>query len=215
MKLLLEHSWPGNVRELDHAVERAVLMSQGPMVKPTSACAAPETRGRPPRGHEPRRRRVLPDQEGDDPLRRQRQPGSEGARPEPKRTVSAPAAVRVEVPVTTTRRTRAQLGFFGRHDDTTTRRHDVTLVENPKDVVSLFRRVVVLPRVAPRRAVRSRGVRARRNLIASDLLRCPPREPRLSHDRRILLMALASALPGALISLIFLWTGDYTLVSGP
>ena len=38
----------------------------------------------------------------------------------------------------------------------------------------------------------------------------PPREPRLSHDRRILLMALASALPGAVISLTFLWTGDYT-----
>jgi nitrogen fixation/metabolism regulation signal transduction histidine kinase len=37
-----------------------------------------------------------------------------------------------------------------------------------------------------------------------------PRHPRLSHDRRILLMALASALPGAGISLIFLWTGDYT-----
>src|SRR2546425_7280453 len=37
-----------------------------------------------------------------------------------------------------------------------------------------------------------------------------PREPRLSHDRRILLMAFASALPGALISLIFLWTGDFT-----
>src|SRR5215212_2482513 len=36
-----------------------------------------------------------------------------------------------------------------------------------------------------------------------------PREPRLSHDRRILLMAFASALPGALISLIFLWTGAY------
>lgn len=33
----------------------------------------------------------------------------------------------------------------------------------------------------------------------------------LSHDRRILLMAFASALPGAAISLIFLWTGDYTL----
>jgi two-component system, NtrC family, nitrogen regulation sensor histidine kinase NtrY len=33
---------------------------------------------------------------------------------------------------------------------------------------------------------------------------------RLSHDRRILLMALASALPGAVISLVFLWTGDYT-----
>jgi nitrogen fixation/metabolism regulation signal transduction histidine kinase len=37
-----------------------------------------------------------------------------------------------------------------------------------------------------------------------------PREPRLSHDRRILLMALASATPGAVISLIFLWSGDYT-----
>src|SRR5438093_6539654 len=36
------------------------------------------------------------------------------------------------------------------------------------------------------------------------------REPRLSHDRRILLMAFASALPGAAISLIFLWTGDFT-----
>ena len=38
----------------------------------------------------------------------------------------------------------------------------------------------------------------------------PPRESRLSPDRRILLMALASALPGAAISLIFLWTGDFT-----
>jgi len=38
----------------------------------------------------------------------------------------------------------------------------------------------------------------------------PKREPRLSHDRRILLMAFASALPGAAISLIFLWTGDFT-----
>ncbi len=37
-----------------------------------------------------------------------------------------------------------------------------------------------------------------------------PREPRLSHDRRILVMAFASALPGVAISLIFLWTGDYT-----
>src|SRR5262249_8681303 len=35
MQLLLEHAWPGNVRELDHAVERAVLMAQGPQVKPT------------------------------------------------------------------------------------------------------------------------------------------------------------------------------------
>jgi nitrogen fixation/metabolism regulation signal transduction histidine kinase len=37
-----------------------------------------------------------------------------------------------------------------------------------------------------------------------------PREPRLSHDRRILLMAFASAAPGAVISLIFLWSGDFT-----
>jgi len=36
------------------------------------------------------------------------------------------------------------------------------------------------------------------------------RPPRLTHDRRVLLMALASALPGAVISLMFLWTGDYT-----
>jgi two-component system nitrogen regulation sensor histidine kinase NtrY len=38
----------------------------------------------------------------------------------------------------------------------------------------------------------------------------PRRHPRLSHDQRILLMALGSALPGAAISLIFLWTGDST-----
>ena len=38
----------------------------------------------------------------------------------------------------------------------------------------------------------------------------PPSLPRLSHDRRILVMAFAAALPGALISLVFLWTGDYT-----
>ena len=34
MQLLLEHPWPGNVRELDHAIERAVLMAPGPLVKP-------------------------------------------------------------------------------------------------------------------------------------------------------------------------------------
>jgi DNA-binding NtrC family response regulator len=30
---LLEHAWPGNIRELDHAVERAVLMAQGRLVR--------------------------------------------------------------------------------------------------------------------------------------------------------------------------------------
>jgi DNA-binding NtrC family response regulator len=33
MGLLLRHSWPGNVRELDHAVERAVLMTEGGRVQ--------------------------------------------------------------------------------------------------------------------------------------------------------------------------------------
>jgi DNA-binding NtrC family response regulator len=33
MNALSEHPWPGNVRELDHAVERAVLMAQGTVVK--------------------------------------------------------------------------------------------------------------------------------------------------------------------------------------
>jgi DNA-binding NtrC family response regulator len=29
---MTRHAWPGNVRELEHAVERAVLMAQGPLV---------------------------------------------------------------------------------------------------------------------------------------------------------------------------------------
>src|SRR5512145_1415855 len=33
MQVLLDHRWPGNVRELDHAVERAVLMSQASAVR--------------------------------------------------------------------------------------------------------------------------------------------------------------------------------------
>jgi DNA-binding NtrC family response regulator len=33
MQALLEHGWPGNVRELDHAIERAVLLTQGPQIK--------------------------------------------------------------------------------------------------------------------------------------------------------------------------------------
>ena len=30
---MLSHGWPGNVRELDHAIERAVLMSQGDVLQ--------------------------------------------------------------------------------------------------------------------------------------------------------------------------------------
>jgi DNA-binding NtrC family response regulator len=33
LQTLLDHAWPGNVRELDHAIERAVLMSQGGAIK--------------------------------------------------------------------------------------------------------------------------------------------------------------------------------------
>jgi DNA-binding NtrC family response regulator len=34
LSALLAHPWPGNVRELDHAIERAVLMARGPLVRP-------------------------------------------------------------------------------------------------------------------------------------------------------------------------------------
>ena len=33
LQALLDHSWPGNVRELEHAVERAVLMAQGELIR--------------------------------------------------------------------------------------------------------------------------------------------------------------------------------------
>jgi DNA-binding NtrC family response regulator len=34
MKLLMDHDWPGNVRELENAVERAVVLSHGPLIGP-------------------------------------------------------------------------------------------------------------------------------------------------------------------------------------
>ena len=33
---LTEHSWPGNVRELDHTVERAVLLAEGTVIRPSN-----------------------------------------------------------------------------------------------------------------------------------------------------------------------------------
>lgn len=33
IQTLLDHPWPGNIRELDHAVERAVLMAQGAVIR--------------------------------------------------------------------------------------------------------------------------------------------------------------------------------------
>jgi len=41
MQGVLEHSWPGNVRELDHAIERSVLMAQGPTVRPVDLALKP------------------------------------------------------------------------------------------------------------------------------------------------------------------------------
>jgi DNA-binding NtrC family response regulator len=35
MQVLIDHRWPGNVREMDHAVERAVLMTQGATIRST------------------------------------------------------------------------------------------------------------------------------------------------------------------------------------
>ncbi|MEO8075199.1 MAG: sigma-54 dependent transcriptional regulator [Acidobacteriota bacterium] len=45
MQVLLEHPWPGNVRELDHAIERAVLMAPGPLVKPADLGLRPGGQG--------------------------------------------------------------------------------------------------------------------------------------------------------------------------
>ena len=36
MKLLMEHEWPGNVRELENIIERAVVLTQGPVITPHS-----------------------------------------------------------------------------------------------------------------------------------------------------------------------------------
>ncbi len=45
MQALAEHNWPGNVRELDHAVERGVLMSQGPVVRGSDLSLKPARDG--------------------------------------------------------------------------------------------------------------------------------------------------------------------------
>src|SRR5262249_1080120 len=47
MRTLLEHRWPGNVREMDHAVERAVLMGAGGLVKAADLALRPRTDGQP------------------------------------------------------------------------------------------------------------------------------------------------------------------------
>jgi len=42
---LLRHPWPGNVRELDHAIERAVLLAEGPEVRPGDLGLAADVAG--------------------------------------------------------------------------------------------------------------------------------------------------------------------------
>lgn len=34
LNLLLRYPWPGNIRELEHTIERAVILSEGPIVRP-------------------------------------------------------------------------------------------------------------------------------------------------------------------------------------
>ncbi len=45
IKLMLDNRWPGNIRELDHAVERAVLMSQAKKVKASDLGLRPPAAG--------------------------------------------------------------------------------------------------------------------------------------------------------------------------
>jgi DNA-binding NtrC family response regulator len=42
LEALLQYTWPGNVRELEHAIERAVLMSQDPVVRATDLALRPK-----------------------------------------------------------------------------------------------------------------------------------------------------------------------------
>jgi DNA-binding NtrC family response regulator len=42
---MARHQWPGNIRELDHAIERAVLMAQGPLVRAVDLSLEPAKDG--------------------------------------------------------------------------------------------------------------------------------------------------------------------------
>lgn len=46
MEKLANHDWPGNVRELQHTIEKAVILSESPVLKPSDFSLAPATQGR-------------------------------------------------------------------------------------------------------------------------------------------------------------------------
>jgi len=50
MSALMAHRWPGNVRELEHAVERAVIVANGPTIRLRDLPAEVRTPSRSPRG---------------------------------------------------------------------------------------------------------------------------------------------------------------------
>lgn len=62
VRLLSEHHWPGNIRELRHAIERAIALSDGPILTPYSFALEGTTRGNAP---VQATSAVLPDSAGD------------------------------------------------------------------------------------------------------------------------------------------------------
>jgi transcriptional regulator with PAS, ATPase and Fis domain len=52
MSALMHHSWPGNVRELEHAVERAVILANGPTIRLRDLPPEVTERGRPRAGRD-------------------------------------------------------------------------------------------------------------------------------------------------------------------
>ncbi len=64
MTRLLEYQWPGNVRELEHLIERAVLLSPGPLIHEISL-PSPEPPPGPPPTPKPLYRKTLEEYERD------------------------------------------------------------------------------------------------------------------------------------------------------
>ena len=50
LKLLMRYNWPGNIRELENAIERAVLLTEGPQLDAATTCASASCRRRQPSG---------------------------------------------------------------------------------------------------------------------------------------------------------------------